>query len=101
MSGRDGKGQFAKGNGGGPGRPKKNREDRYYEIAMTACPFADWRAIWKTAVEQVKSGDSTARKFVADYLIGPPIQQQRISGEGEDGAVLVSFVDSNVTSDDV
>ncbi len=99
MNERDEKGRFTKGNGGGPGRPKKNREDRYYEIAMNACPFADWRAIWKKAVKQAKTGDSTARKFVADYLIGPPIQQLR--GSGDKGQFLVSFVDSNITSDDV
>ena len=78
---RNEKGQFIKGNGGGPGRPKKEREERFYEITLEACTYDDWRAIVKKAVDQAKKGDQAARKFLADYLIGPPVQKQEISGK--------------------
>lgn len=84
MNGREKNGQFANGNGGGPGRPKKKREKRYYEITQTACTFKDWRAIVKRAVDDAKKGDTAARKWLSDYLLGPPVQRQEISGaDGE------------------
>jgi len=84
---RDANGRFVKGNGGGPGRPPKQREQRYYEIALNACTFKDWRIIWKKAIEQAKDGDKDARKFVADYLIGKP--PQKLEHTGADGSPLI------------
>ena len=78
---RDSNGRFVKGDSGGPGRPKKSREQRYYEITMTACTFDDWKKIVKKAVEQSKRGDATARKWLSDYLVGVP--EQPVSGEIE------------------
>jgi hypothetical protein len=84
--GRKANGQFAKGNkiakNGNGGRPPKKREERYYEIAMSACTFGDWKAIWKTAVEQAKEGDATARKWLSDYLMGPPTQKHDLNVSG-------------------
>ena len=79
---RDENGRFVKGDGGGPGRPAKAREDRYYEITMTACTFKDWQVIVSKAVSQARRGDSVARKFLADYLVGPPPQRHEHTGEG-------------------
>lgn len=69
---RDKKGRFVTGNGGGPGRPKKERKERYYEITMTACTFEDWQAIVTRAIQDAKRGDTAARKWLADYLVGVP-----------------------------
>ena len=71
---RDEKGRFVKGNSGGPGRPPKEREERYYEITMTACTYKDWEAIIKKAIEQAKRGDAIARKWLSDFLVGTPDQ---------------------------
>ena len=79
---REENGQFAKGNKGGPGRTKKAREDRYYEIAMSTVSYDDWKAIIKKAAQQAKKGDSMARKWLGDYLIGPPAQRHELSGPG-------------------
>ena len=76
-------GKFAKGNKGGPGRPKKEREQRFYEIAISTVTFKDWGLIIKKAVEQAKRGDSTARKFLADYLMGTPQQKLDITTNDE------------------
>ena len=76
MRERDEKGRFVNGNGAsrGHGRPPKEREDRYYEITMSACTFKDWEAIIKKAVDQAKRGDGVARKWLSDFLVGVPAQ---------------------------
>jgi len=78
---RDERGRFVKGYKGGPGRPKKAREERYYEILMTACTFSNWESIVKKAVDQAKRGNQVARKWLGDYLVGAPKQQVEHSGE--------------------
>lgn len=77
---RDRGGKFTKGNSGGPGRPKKEREEKFLEITLNACTYKDWRAIIKKAVEQAKRGNPQARKFLADYLIGLPKQRHELTG---------------------
>ena len=86
---RNGKGQFATGNGGGPGRPKKTREERYLEITLSAVTFEDWKVVVKKAAEQAMRGDTQARKWLSDYLIGPPTQKTEITG-ANGGAILVN-----------
>jgi len=80
---RDEKGQFVKGGKGGPGRPKKKREERYYQIALSAVSFKEWRKIIKKAAEQAARGDATARRFLADYLVGKPGESLDITSGGE------------------
>jgi len=83
MAQRNDRGQFIKGGVGNPkGRPKKAREDRYYEIAMSAVPFPQWKRIFNKAAQQAEKGDAQARKFLADYLLGPPVQRHELTGEG-------------------
>lgn len=74
MTDRGPDGKFVKGHSGGPGRPPKQREEKYYDITMTACTFDDWKAIVKKAVDQAKRGDAVARKWLSDYLVGTPEQ---------------------------
>ena len=77
---RDKNGRFIKGNGGGPGRPKRPQEEMYYRILMTTCTADDWTAIVKRAVTDAKRGDGAARKWLADYLIGPPVERKEVTG---------------------
>ena len=82
MTERDANGRFVKGQSGNPnGRPKKEREERYYEITVSACSFADWTRIIQKAVDQAKRGDATARKWLGDYIVGVPEQNIRHSGD--------------------
>jgi hypothetical protein len=84
---RDENGKFIKGVSGNPaGRPKKEREERYRDILVNSVTFADWEAIIGKAVKQAKGGDSVARKWLSDYLIGPPIQRQELTGK--DGSAI-------------
>ena len=75
MTLHDKNGKFAKGNPGGPGRPRKEREDKFYEVAISAVTLKDWKEVILRAVAQAKRGDTAARKFLADYLMGTPIQK--------------------------
>lgn len=92
MTERDENGKFVKGSSGNPrGRMPKEREEKFYEITMNACTYKDWEVITRKAVEQAKRGDAVARKWLADYLIGAPVQRQEISGkDGE--AITVQIV---------
>lgn len=86
--GRDEKGRFTKGWSGGPGRPKKSREERYYQIAVTTCTFKDWKAIIEKTIHQAKRGDATARKWLADYLMGPPVQKHAVANVDWENLVI-------------
>ena len=66
---RDKKGRFIKGVSGNPkGRSTKDREERYYQIAMSSVTYDDWVKIIKTAVKQAQRGDQQARKWLSEYL---------------------------------
>ena len=84
MAQRDENGRFVKGNTGNPrGRMPKGREEKYYEITRSSCTFESWKRIVKKAVQQAERGDSVARKWLADYLIGPPVQKNENENTGE------------------
>lgn len=73
---RDDKGRFVKGHGNtGAGRKKREVEESYLKIFRNAVTEDDWKAIIYKAIEQAKRGDNVARKFIADYLIGVPVQK--------------------------
>ena len=91
MQERDDKGKFVKGNGGGPGRPPKVREERFYEITLSSVTFDDWKAIVRKAVSQAMKGDSTARKWLSDYLLGPPQQKMDLTSGGEKLEIVVRY----------
>ena len=53
------------------------------EITLSAVTFKDWTDIIKKAVQQAKRGNGAARKFLADYLLGPPNQRVDVTSGGE------------------
>ena len=63
-------GQFAHGNPGGPGRPRRVAERDYLVTVTEACPPETWRAICRRAVEDALAGDSKARDWLSRYLLG-------------------------------
>lgn len=40
----------------------------------------DWVEIIKRAILDARRGDTAARKFIADYLVGPPVEKKEHSG---------------------
>lgn len=84
---RETNGQFKKGVSGNPkGRPKRQREIEYYRLLETAVTKEDWIAICIKAVEQARRGDAVARKWLSDYLIGPPVERKEVTGK--DGGII-------------
>ncbi|OGO11238.1 MAG: hypothetical protein A2Y53_07635 [Chloroflexi bacterium RBG_16_47_49] len=76
-------GGFKKGISGNPqGRPKKAKEDRYYEILITTCTKDDWKDIVKRAIYDAKRGDTAARTWLGNYIIGPPTEHKDITSGG-------------------
>jgi len=72
MDGRDGRGRFAPGNVGGPGRPRRDTERAYLSALAEACPPERWRAIVQRAVTDAEGGDAKAREWLGTYLLGKP-----------------------------
>ncbi len=68
------------------GRPTKEREEKYLDVTLTAVTFEDWKKIVHKARDQALKGDAVARKWLSDYLIGPPVQRQEHTGK--DGETL-------------
>lgn len=88
---RDEKGRFVKGSAGNPhGRPPKEREVRFYEITLATVTFEDWREIVARAVQDAKRGDTAARKWLSDYLIGTPEQKLNVTSNGN--TIFVEYV---------
>ena len=86
MTARDKNGRFAPGNGGGPGRPKRKREEQYLARMSKVVTLKDWEKITLTAVARAKAGEQAARKWLSDYLLGPP--PQRLEHSGPDGGPI-------------
>ena len=88
---RDENGRFIKGNGGGPGRPRKEREVEYYRIMQLHVTPDRWGKIVQKALEQAERGDAVARKWLADYLIGPPVERKEVTGDNG-GPIILKVV---------
>lgn len=80
---RDNRGRFKKGGPGGPGRLPRARELEYLDVTVSAVSLDDWKAIIHKAVDQARRGDSVARKFLADYVMGTPEQRAKIEMQGQ------------------
>jgi hypothetical protein len=63
--GRDKNGKFSKGNGGGPGRPRRAIERDYLAALSDSVTLEDWREIVTRAVADAKSRD-----WIAKYVVG-------------------------------
>lgn len=83
MAERNEKGQFASGNGGGPGRPKRSSEAEYLDALIEVTPIAAWKRIGRKAVQQAERGDAQARRWLSEYLLGKPQERMDLTSGGE------------------
>jgi len=88
LADRDDKGRFVKGhkpfntkNKGG--RPKRTTEEKYLRVLHATVKLEDWKHIILTAMARAKSGDSRARQWLSDYLLGKPAQQITLQTVGD------------------
>jgi hypothetical protein len=88
MTDRDANGRFIPGHAKTGGRAPREREERYREIMLTTVSFGDWQRIVEKARDQALKGDAVARKFLADYFIGPPVQRNEHTGP-DGGAIQI------------
>jgi len=71
---RDSRGRYLKGKPPGPGRAPVKKEERYYRLTIESVTDEDWVEIVLTAVNQAKRGQWRAREWLANYIIGRPVQ---------------------------
>lgn len=94
-NGRTAKGQFAKGNAGGPGRPRRPTEMKYLAALADGVTLDDWRAVVRAAVRQAKSGDGKARDWLTRHLIGddPPALTELVASEayGDEADIIAAL----------
>lgn len=83
---RNSKGQFAKGNGGGPGRKPKRLEADFYAAVRNVCKPEDVEEIWSILQKKAKGGNLEAIKLYLAYVFGTPIQRNEHTGK--DGGVI-------------
>lgn len=96
---RDDNGRFVKGTSGNPkGRTKRQVEDTYLQAFRDSVSPDDWGAIIARAVSDAKKGDAVARKFIADYLIGQPVQRSEVTGK-DGGPLTMEIVESIVEAE--
>jgi len=69
-TGRDGRGRFALGNPGGPGRPRRAVETEYLGAVSEAVPVDVWRRIVERARDDALAGDHRARAWLANIVLG-------------------------------
>ena len=87
---RDHMGRFAVGNGGGPGRPKRQTEEDYLHTLSERVPLALWAEIVDKAASDAAAGDAKARDWLSKYLMPQP-------GAGEGGGLrplVVEFAEA-------
>jgi hypothetical protein len=94
---RDENGRFVKGHKGGPGRPKRSTEEKYLAALSRRVTLKDWEKIIDVAIARAKTGDSTARQWLSDYLMGKPVQRQEVTGADGGPIVVVNWDDSDPT----
>ena len=69
MSERGKNGRFAKGNPGGPGRPKRVVELDYLAALSEQVSIEAFTDIIKNTIERAKDGDAKARDYLSRYLL--------------------------------
>ncbi|OPZ98886.1 MAG: hypothetical protein BWY71_01136 [Planctomycetes bacterium ADurb.Bin412] len=73
-NGRDDKGQFTKGNGGGPGNPFAQQVAELRKTLLTAVTPKDLQAVVKALLNQAKEGNIAAVRELLSRLLGPPVE---------------------------
>src|SRR5438067_7092946 len=73
---RDQQGRFVAGHANvSPGRPKRSSEIAYLAAVTEACPLETWTQVCRALVERALGGDVAAATFLANRLLGKPVEQ--------------------------
>lgn len=69
---RNDQGRFMVGNRYGKGRPPRATEAGYLAVLMQACDLETWKRVVNRAIEDAQAGDTAARAWLGNYLLGAP-----------------------------
>lgn len=85
-------GMWQPGQSGNPGgRPKRPDRERYAKIMREVLTDDKWAEICNRAVKDAIDGSHPARRWLADYSIGPPIKQSELTVTGDTSLVGVAL----------
>jgi len=90
-NGRNTKGQFTKGNPGGPGNPYVKKAAELKNALYDAVTQDDINEVVAKMLEQAKDGDAAARKELFDRVFGKPTQPVDLGGEGGRLEIVMDF----------
>lgn len=85
-------GRFINGNKASPGRAPRLVESNYLDTTFAAVSVEDWHTIVQRAVEDAKKGNSWARSWLGDYVLGKPPQILEL--RGADAALLHDLLEA-------
>lgn len=71
-NGRDTKGQFAKGNSGGPGNPHARQVARIRSQLLSMVSEDDLREVLQALIKRARTGDVAAAHELLNRLVGKP-----------------------------
>jgi len=77
-SDRDARGQFKKGNPGGPGNPDWKKASKYKSALKQAVSVQDLVDVFKALVKLAKGGDIDAIRLLSAYAIGKPQEDGKL-----------------------
>src|SRR5262249_36931438 len=89
--GRSPNGRFDRGNQIGTGNPNARRIHENRKAVLEAVAPQDVVAIILKQVDLAKDGDTLAARFVADYVLGKPVQAVSLENEG-DGTTIIQVI---------
>ena len=87
-NGRDTRGRFAPGNGGGPGNPHARSVARFKAALVEAVSEEDIREVAAVLITNAKAGERWAVRELLDRLIGRPLPEPSQTGERESKPVV-------------
>jgi hypothetical protein len=63
------------------GRDKKEKEDQYRRIALSAITPEEFEYLWHNVIlVRARKGEYAYVKLVMDYYIGPPVERKEVTG---------------------
>ena len=70
--------RFQPGNPGGPGRPPRSQEDRILTEMIKQLDDDTLAEVVAAAIKGARAGQVKHLRFLAEYLIGTPVQRNRV-----------------------
>jgi len=84
-----------------PGRPPRPVEEKYHKWLLARVTKDVWIKIVDVAISRAQAGDDRARRFLADWCLGKPVERKELSGpEGGPIETTGTTFDYSVLSDE-